>query len=266
MEAGRNIPIAVEYAYLDAVNIPTLPPVGNPVLRHGQQLEAIAIDTWKAEQRSKTLDKAFNAWYQRKEDAHMPLPSRRLDAVKDLSRLLHICSTPILDQSMKDCMFASKFQDDFMEGYLLYLETQLKFVHIIESGSVQDPKRPNQSQYTMQRALAGGILLAELTSDQNTFTIKVFSLERSRVAAYQRDLREVSGISGSFPEECARLKDATHLHSFSYDFHVRFLHNIFTGKTTVPMGLDATAFLCNFYEENQQPSKYIRTRLLHSEY
>lgn len=265
MESGRNIPIAVEEAYLDAVNVPTLPPSGNPVLRHGKQLEAIAIDTFKADQRSKTLDKAFNAWYQGKEDAHMPLPSRRLDAVKDLSRLLHLCSTPTLDQSMEDCMFVGEFKEAFMAKYIRFLETQLSFVRIVESGFVRDPQHPNQSQCTMQRALVGGILLTELTSDQNTFTIRMFSLERSRVAAYQRDSRDLSGISGMFPEECARLKDATHLHSFSYDFHVRFLHSIFTGTTTAPMGLDAMAFLCNFYEGNQRPSKYIRTRLLHSE-
>ena len=256
----------MEEAYLDAVNIPTLPPVGNPVFRHGKQLEAIAVDNWKAEQRSKTLDKAFNAWHQKKAHARMPVPSRRLDTVKDLSRLLHICSTPILDQSMKDRFFASKFQEDFMARYLMYLGTHLNFVHIVESGSVRDTQYSSQSQCTMQRALEGGILLAELTADQNVFTIRVLSLERSRAAAFQRYLREVPGVSGSFPDECARLKDATHLHSFSYDFHVQFLHQIFTGKTTAPVGLDATGFLCSFYEENQQPPKYIRTRLLHSEY
>ena len=254
----------MEDAYLDVVSIPTLPSKGNPVQRHGQQLAAIAIDTVKADQRSKMLNKAFNAWYQGKEDARMPVPSHLLNAVKDLSRLLHICSTPILDQSMKDCMFAGEFQDDFMAQYVQYLENQLNFVSIVESRSVRDTEHPTQSQFTMQRALPGGILLAELTSDQNAFTIRVFSLERSRVVADRRDAREVSGISGIFPEECARLKDATHIHSFSYDFHVRFLHNIFIGKNTAPVGLDATAFLCNFYMDNQRPSKYVRTRLLHS--
>ncbi|XP_073936484.1 KICSTOR complex protein SZT2 isoform X6 [Castor canadensis] len=98
--------------------------------------------------------------------------------------------------------------------------------------------------YHLQRALPGGIILMELTFQGCYFCVKQFALECSRIPMGQAVNSQLSML---FTEECDKVRDLMHVHSFSYDFHLRLVHQHVLGAHLVLRhGYHLTTFLRHF--------------------
>ncbi|XP_054994514.1 KICSTOR complex protein SZT2 [Sorex araneus] len=98
--------------------------------------------------------------------------------------------------------------------------------------------------YHLQRALPGGIILIELTFQGCYFCVKQFALECSRIPMGQAVNSQLSLL---FTEECDKVRDLMHVHSFSYDFHLRLVHQHVLGThLALRHGYHLTTFLHHF--------------------
>ncbi|XP_029425360.1 KICSTOR complex protein SZT2 isoform X4 [Nannospalax galili] len=98
--------------------------------------------------------------------------------------------------------------------------------------------------YHLERALPGGIILIELTFQGCYFCVKQFALECSRIPMGQAVNSQLSML---FTEECDKVRDLMHVHSFSYDFHLRLVHQHVVGTHLVLRhGYHLTTFLRHF--------------------
>ncbi|KAM6217019.1 KICSTOR complex protein SZT2 [Rhynchocyon petersi] len=98
--------------------------------------------------------------------------------------------------------------------------------------------------YHLQRALPGGIILMELAFQGCYFCVKQFALECSRIPMGQAVNSQLSML---FTEECDKVRDLMHVHSFSYDFHLRLVYQHVLGTHLVLRhGYHLTTFLRHF--------------------
>ncbi|GAB1288821.1 KICSTOR complex protein SZT2 [Apodemus speciosus] len=110
-------------------------------------------------------------------------------------------------------------------------------------GSPKSTSTP-ATTYHLQRALPGGVILMELTVQGCYFCVKQFALECSRIPMGQAVNSQLSLL---FTEECDKVRDLMHVHSFSYDFHLRLVHQHVLGThLALRHGYHLTTFLQHF--------------------
>ena len=112
----------------------------------------------------------------------------------------------------------------------------------------------------LQRSWQGGIMLIELLFQADKFMVKLYTLERSRLGN-QADIRPQ--IQGLFSAECARFKDYIHVHSFMYDYHLRYLLDLLNQKKQLPKGavVDIRKYLELIYKHNKPIPNFVRNLL-----
>ncbi|XP_036969602.1 KICSTOR complex protein SZT2 isoform X3 [Acanthopagrus latus] len=138
--------------------------------------------------------------------------------------------------------------------------------------------------YHLQRALPGGIVLMELAFQGCYFCVKQYALECSRIPMGQTvNSQEAMGVTeqqcakhkavkvGSswkgelsmlFTEECDKVRDLMHVHSFSYDFHLRVVHQYLVGcHMTLRQGYQLTDFLDDFISHHPDIPKFGRNHV-----
>ncbi|XP_049584680.1 KICSTOR complex protein SZT2 isoform X10 [Syngnathus scovelli] len=135
--------------------------------------------------------------------------------------------------------------------------------------------------YYLQRALPGGIVLMELAFQGCYFCVKQYALECSRIPMGQSvnsqggllikprckpfpDAAQVSdcALSMLFTEECDKVRDLMHVHSFSYDFHLRVVHQYLVGcHMTLRQGYQLTDFLRDFITQHPDIPKFGRNHV-----
>ncbi|XP_034562983.1 KICSTOR complex protein SZT2 [Notolabrus celidotus] len=144
--------------------------------------------------------------------------------------------------------------------------------------------------YHLQRALPGGIVLMELAFQGCYFCVKQYALECSRIPMGQTvnsqshhmsslhqgslltkprckpfpDATPVSdcALSMLFTEECDKVRDLMHVHSFSYDFHLRVVHQYLVGcHMTLRQGYHLTDFLDDFISHHPDIPKFGRNHV-----
>ncbi|XP_076579461.1 SZT2 subunit of KICSTOR complex isoform X2 [Chaetodon auriga] len=135
--------------------------------------------------------------------------------------------------------------------------------------------------YHLQRALPGGIVLMELAFQGCYFCVKQYALECSRIPMGQTvnsqgslltkprckpfpDATPVSdcALSMLFTEECDKVRDLMHVHSFSYDFHLRVVHQYLVGcHMTLRQGYQLTDFLDDFISHHPDIPKFGRNHV-----
>ncbi|XP_077389391.1 SZT2 subunit of KICSTOR complex isoform X4 [Festucalex cinctus] len=136
--------------------------------------------------------------------------------------------------------------------------------------------------YHLQRALPGGIVLMELAFQGCYFCVKQYALECSRIPMGQSvnsqggllikprckpfpDAAQVSdcALSMLFTEECDKVRDLMHVHSFSYDFHLRVAHQYLVGcHMTLRQGYQLTDFLGDFITQHPDIPKFGRNHVV----
>nr|XP_061790319.1 KICSTOR complex protein SZT2-like [Nerophis lumbriciformis] len=131
--------------------------------------------------------------------------------------------------------------------------------------------------YHLQRALPGGIVLMELAFQGCYFCVKQYALECSRIPMGQ-SVNSQGGLlskarckpfpdadcalSMLFTEECDKVRDLMHVHSFSYDFHLRVVHQYLLGShMTLRQGYQLTDFLRDFVTQHPDIPKFGRNHV-----
>ncbi|XP_028855759.1 KICSTOR complex protein SZT2 isoform X3 [Denticeps clupeoides] len=165
------------------------------------------------------------------------------------------------------------------------------FSYTKQKSSEDSPKQSSGSgatAYHLQRALPGGIVLMELAFQGCYFCVKQYALECSRIPMGQtvnsqshlmHSLHQGSlltkvrsrpdNTSGSdsalsmlFTEECDKVRDLMHVHSFSYDFHLRVVHQYLVGcHMTLRQGYQLTSFLEEFIAHHPDIPKFGRNHV-----
>ncbi|XP_051567300.1 KICSTOR complex protein SZT2 isoform X3 [Myxocyprinus asiaticus] len=145
-----------------------------------------------------------------------------------------------------------------------------------EDSPKQSSSGSSSTSYHLQRALPGGIVLMELAFQGCYFCVKQFALECSRIPMGQtvnsqdsllnkppsKPFPETptgsdSALSMLFTEECDKVCDLMHVHSFSYDFHLRVVHQYLLGcHMTLRQGYQLTSFLEDFIAHHPDIPKF----------
>ncbi|XP_030063288.1 KICSTOR complex protein SZT2 isoform X2 [Microcaecilia unicolor] len=347
-------------------DVATIPPVHpNPELRlldavsrHGAQFLDIKITERKEVEKQMKIENLFVTWQQRSAQSNMPISTVDLDTLKQSSRLVHFCATPLLfdpvfrqqiqtdqqvfsegkkrhrsndsaasgrDRShscdslemilckLKEEPWLQEMCNTFMQHYIQYLQS-MGFILVqvrppsptrsissriraaasmMSEGrtSFSFPKQKSEGSpksggasittYHLQRALPGGIILIELAFQGFYFCVKQYALECSRIPMGQsvnsqgslmtrtlnKKFTETSSISESalsmlFTEECDKVRDLMHVHSFSYDFHLRIVHQYLLGShMSLRQGYHLTSFLDDFIAHHPDIPKFGRNHV-----
>ncbi|XP_072505248.1 KICSTOR complex protein SZT2 isoform X4 [Notamacropus eugenii] len=113
--------------------------------------------------------------------------------------------------------------------------------------------------YHLQRALPGGIVLMELAFQGCYFCVKQYALECSRIPMGQAVNSQLSML---FTEECDKVRDLMHVHSFSYDFHLRLAHQHVLGShLALRQGYHLTSFLRCFLTHHPDGPNFGRNHI-----
>nr|XP_013816422.1 PREDICTED: protein SZT2 [Apteryx mantelli mantelli] len=319
--------------------IPHGPDLGpfDPVSRHGAQFLEIKSMERKELEKQMKIENLFVTWQQRSAQSNMPISLADLETLKQSSRLVHYCATPLLfdpafrqqiqtDQQCKvegkkrhrsndstasgrdrshSCDSAEalpcKLKEEpwlqemcnaFLQQYIQYLQSMgfilvqvrppspttrsstsriraLAAMGVEGRGSFSytkpkaegSPKStsPAVATYHLQRALPGGIVLMELAFQGYYFCVKQYALECSRIPMGQSVNSQLSML---FTEECDKVRDLMHVHSFSYDFHLRIVHQYLLGShMTLRQGYHLTSFLEDFIAHHTDIPKFGRNHV-----
>ncbi|CAM5172553.1 unnamed protein product [Natator depressus] len=339
--------------------VPLGPELGprDPVSWHGAQfLEIKSLERKELEKQMK-IENLFVTWQQRSAQSNMPIGLADLETLKQSSRLVHYCATPLLFDSafrqqiqadqqaklegkkrhrssdstasgrdrshscdsaevlpckLKEEPWLQEMCNAFLQQYIQYLQSMgfilvqvrpssparsstsriraLAFLGTEGRGSFSykpkadgSPKStsPPVTTYHLQRALPGGIVLMELGFQGCYFCVKQYALECSRIPmgqsvnsqgaltarARSKSCMGPSSISESalsmlFTEECDKVRDLMHVHSFSYDFHLRIVHQYLLGShMTLRQGYHLTSFLEDFIAHHPDIPKFGRNHV-----
>ncbi|XP_030582788.1 KICSTOR complex protein SZT2 isoform X3 [Archocentrus centrarchus] len=332
---------------------------GDVVARHGGQLLEIKAAERRELEKQMKIENLFVTWQQRSAQSNMPISGADLETLKQSSRLVHYCATPLLfdpifrkqiqeeqiiqplvkkrhrssdstasgrDRSystdsadmlpsrLKEEPWLLEISSTFLQQYVQYLQSmgfilvqvrpqsparsiararaamlnsmssegRMSFSYVKQK-SEDSPKTAASATtaYHLQRALPGGIVLMELAFQGCYFCVKQYALECSRIPMGQTvnsqgslltklrckqfpDATPVSdcALSMLFTEECDKVRDTMHVHSFSYDFHLRVVHQYLVGcHMTLRQGYQLTDFLDDFISHHPDIPKFGRNHV-----
>ncbi|XP_028404501.1 KICSTOR complex protein SZT2-like [Dendronephthya gigantea] len=111
------------------------------------------------------------------------------------------------------------------------------------------------SKDTEKYAYDGGIMLVELAYEGCHFCVKLYVFESSRLLSSDNFNQQEKA---SFLAECSKVRDLTHLNSFSYDFHLRHVQHFLMEKRPkgFPKGFKLTSMLSNLMNVFIYPPKF----------
>nr|XP_033478677.1 KICSTOR complex protein SZT2 isoform X2 [Epinephelus lanceolatus] len=332
---------------------------GDVVAQHGGQLLEIKAAERRELEKQMKIENLFVTWQQRSAQSNMPISGTDLETLKQSSRLVHYCATPLLFDSvfrkqiqeeqiihppvkkrhrssdstasgrdrsystdsadmlpsrLKEESWLLEISSNFLQQYVQYLQSmgfilvqvrpqsparsiararaamlssmssegRMSFSYVKQK-SEDSPKATasGTTAYHLQRALPGGIVLMELAFQGCYFCVKQYALECSRIPMGQTvnsqgslltkprckpfpDATPVSdcALSMLFTEECDKVRDLMHVHSFSYDFHLRVVHQYLVGcHMTLRQGYQLTDFLDDFISHHPDIPKFGRNHV-----
>uniref|UniRef100_A0A3B4B0F0 Uncharacterized protein n=1 Tax=Periophthalmus magnuspinnatus TaxID=409849 RepID=A0A3B4B0F0_9GOBI len=301
-------------ALRDVCSIPGLSE-GDAVSRHGGQLLDIKAGERRELEKQMKIENLFVTWQQRSAQSNMPISAADLEILKQSSRLVHYCATPLLfdplfrkniqeDTSGRDRSYSTDSGDmlpirlrdepwledvscSFLQHYVQYLQSmgfilvqvrpqsparsiarsraamlssmssegRMSFSYVKQKSEDSPKTSPSATtHYHLQRALPGGIVLMELAFQGCYFCVKQYALECSRIPMGQSVNSQLSML---FTEECDKVRDLMHVHSFSYDFHLRLCHQYLQGShMTLRQGYQLTDFLDDFISHHPDIPKF----------
>uniref|UniRef100_A0A8D3B9F7 SZT2 subunit of KICSTOR complex n=1 Tax=Scophthalmus maximus TaxID=52904 RepID=A0A8D3B9F7_SCOMX len=302
---------------------------GDVVARHGSQLLEIKAAERRELEKQMKIENLFVTWQQRSAQSNMPISGADLETLKQSSRLVHYCATPLLfdpifrklwlnpnpepydsTTSGRDRSYSTDSADilpsrrkeepwlleicsTFLQQYVQYLQSmgfilvqvrpqsparsiararanmlnsmssegRMSFSYVKQK-SEDSPKitASGTTAYHLQRALPGGIVLMELAFQGCYFCVKQYALECSRIPMGQTVNSQLSML---FTEECDKVRDLMHVHSFSYDFHLRVVHQYLVGcHMTLRQGYQLTDFLDDFISHHPDIPKFGRNHVV----
>lgn len=246
------------------------------------------------------LNKLYTMWQNRSATPNIPISIIALNTFKQYSRLIHFCHTPLLflpswrlqSAATRDHSLTAqstlntginiyqqlsqqiqKSQDDqtdiirwhkelcslMLSEYKQYLHS-LGFTSVqIESSDKSFEEQVQQQSYYLKKSMLGGILLFEIHLSQPFFIVKLHIIECSRLQT-KASSALVNQFMLSFVDACDKIKISMHLHSFTYDFHLRCIHSYIagTGPWLVQQGYHLIHFLDDFNKYYSKAPNYAR--------
>ncbi|PIO30483.1 hypothetical protein AB205_0165700 [Aquarana catesbeiana] len=147
----------------------------------------------------------------------------------------------------------------FMQQYIQYLQS---------TGFILVQLRPASPARSIARIRAVPSLAPENRASKPKsegspkgcyFCVKQYALECSRIPMGQSVNSQLSML---FTEECDKVRDLMHVHSFSYDFHLRVVHQYLLGSNmSLRQGYDLASFLQLFISQHPDIPKYGRNHV-----
>ena len=183
--------------------------------------------------------------------------------------------------------FHSELLSSFFQEYIQYLQT-LGFMLIDLKQSVNKKSRSNLQQDSsssdsgqvrrrhttgktskienktmyLQKSLLGGILIFEIGIAEPFFYTKLHALEASRIQLRTNQQLTGKTFVSSFIDECDRIKVLIHLHSFTYDYHLRTIQAHLVGRvTSLRSGFHIVSFLEDFMKYYSKGPNFARYAL-----
>nr|CAH7745695.1 unnamed protein product [Callosobruchus chinensis] len=184
------------------------------------------------------------------------------------SRIVHYCHTPLLflprwrlksastrDHSLcpsqtiqladvmasdEQEMWHTELSYGFFLEYKHYLQTlgfiplQINSAHSSNTIWTNDKSSYNNVFY-IQKTILGGILIFTVEFSEPFFVTKLLAIECNRLQniTTRVSIASINRFTLSFVDECDRVKVLMHLHSFTYDYHLRSIYNYISGSHTV---------------------------------
>ncbi|XP_018578793.1 KICSTOR complex protein SZT2 isoform X1 [Anoplophora glabripennis] len=215
------------------------------------------------------------------------------------SRIVHYCHTPLLflprwrlksaatrDHSLHpsqavqlaDKMASEekeKWHNELCYGFFIeyrhYLQT-LGFMPLqIDNSSDQTgmwtkDKSSYNSVFYIQKTILGGILIFTVEFNEPFFITKLHAIECNRLQNIS-SRASINRFTVSFLDECDRVKILMHLHSFTYDYHLRCIYNYISnnpGLNKVCERYNVHQFLDDFLKYYNKAPNFARN-LVHTD-
>jgi hypothetical protein len=99
------------------------------------------------------------------------------------------------------------------------------------------------------KSLLGGILIFEIGVSEPFFYVKLHALEAQRLQPRTKSRQNAPSrnFTTTFLEECDKIKVLIHLHSFTYDYHLRTISSYVARRPTrLRPGFHVVSFLEDF--------------------
>uniref|UniRef100_A0A8U7MAB0 SZT2 subunit of KICSTOR complex n=1 Tax=Corvus moneduloides TaxID=1196302 RepID=A0A8U7MAB0_CORMO len=296
----------------------------DPVARHGAQFLEIKSMERKELEKQMKIENLFVTWQQRSAQSNMPISLADLETLKQSSRLVHYCATPLLfdpafratellgnpeksarfirgldsyhasgrDRShscdsaealpckVKEEPWLQEMCNAFLQQYIQYLQSMgfilvqvrppspttrstsriraLAAMGVEGRGSFSYTKPKPEGSPKVSPRLCCALLTCSLLQGCY-FCVKQYALECSRIPMGQSVNSQLSML---FTEECDKVRDLMHVHSFSYDFHLRIVHQYLLGShMTLRQGYHLTSFLEDFIAHHPDIPKFGRNHV-----
>ncbi|XP_076669350.1 KICSTOR complex protein SZT2 isoform X3 [Andrena cerasifolii] len=246
------------------------------------------------------LNKLYSMWQNRSTAPNIPISINALNTFKQHSRLIHFCHTPLLflpswrlqsaatrDHSLATqsslninvSMFQQLSQQTgkneseqteivkwHQELCSLMLSEYKQYLQILGFNSIQvEPldkgiqEQTQEQSYYLKKSMLGGILLFEIYLSQPFFIVKLRIIECSRLQT-KASSALVNQFMLSFVDACDKIKINMHLHSFTYDFHLRCIYSYIAGNGpwSLQQGYHLIHFLDDFNKYYSKAPNYAR--------
>ncbi|XP_071952903.1 KICSTOR complex protein SZT2-like isoform X2 [Antedon mediterranea] len=264
----------------------------DPLLQHGSQLQEVYHIAKKDAEKRFKLQSLYLEWQKR---VPQPISEEMLNLLKKNSRLIHYCCTPLLfspewrgqvmhshalklspqTQPKSEQPWHIDLRSTYVSMYIQYLQQRLGFMQIQTTDtsprkslsnkpSKHSPRtRRSSSFYSvafLRKVVPGGIILLQLAFENAYFCVMLYAFESSRVPAGE----EVnSQLCMRFTDEVNKLKDTIHLHSFTYDFHLRKIQSCISPTSRIIFKPDyhVTSFLDDFIKYFQVLPNFSRNEI-----
>ncbi|XP_066587997.1 KICSTOR complex protein SZT2-like [Prorops nasuta] len=242
------------------------------------------------------LSRLYAMWQIRSTSPNIPISSATLNTFKQYSRMIHFCHTPVLflpswrlqsaatrDHSLTPSTppAANLLQQNSQQSntknkenlkwhqelcnlmfseYKQYLQT-LGFNPIqIDCPMYRSDEQciHNQTHY-LKKSMLGGILLFEIHLSEPFFIVKLHIIECSRLQVKNSSIMANQFVL-SFVDTCDKIKINMHLHSFTYDFHLRCIHSYIAenGSWSLQHGYHLAQFLDDFNKYYSKAPNFAR--------
>uniref|UniRef100_A0A0C9R6N5 Szt2 protein n=1 Tax=Fopius arisanus TaxID=64838 RepID=A0A0C9R6N5_9HYME len=242
------------------------------------------------------LTKLYSMWQSRSAAPSIPMPALTLKTFKQHSRLIHYCHTPILflpqwrlqsaatrDHSLTPPSSISPISSQvsqlykkldknsektvnawhqelcasMLSEYKQYLQL-LGFHPVQIDGDTSNSDDPHQVCY-LKKSMLGGILVFEIHLSEPFFIVKLHVIECNRLQT-KSSSGSLNQFMSSFVDACDKIIINMHLHSFTYDFHLRCIHSYIagTGQWSLQQGYHLTQFLDDFIKYYSKAPNFAR--------
>jgi len=119
--------------------------------------------------------------------------------------------------------------------------------------------KPQCKTMYLQKSLLGGILIFEIGISEPFFYSKLHALEASRIQLRTNQSLTGKNFVSTFLDECDRIKVLIHLHSFTYDYHLRTIQSHIAQKpSNLRKGFHIISFLEDFMKYYSKGPNFAR--------